>query len=419
MKIIREGKEFELTAEELLAAYQEQEAIWDRSNIVQNMEWYLSSFEQMALSENESFIASATSKLRENEDNGLSYDDALRFAFKEAKKEFSAELASFVDPDTFDFSDRKDVETAIYNLLGNAEIDNSRELDVSSPYYQNAMELLEVYCSLEFRDLYEALDGSGRDLVFRDGEKFDYTLFYYNPDSASLGQFVQCPFSAEQVRLLRGNPNYMDVLAENTQYLSDVNTITFFDTVFHLIGAKEQGRFLGNSVHAACTRILTEDLGLLPQPDMFYSIKEASTGLYVTGKDENPLGWEEDKCLYRDKAEAERVMEHLNSRSDLYFVLRAEELAPARLVAYDIDWDVDEESEIDFLPEEIQLPAGMVNDEEISDYLSDVTGYCHRSFSLRESTRSSLADQIQSASNRAAISDCFKKSPEKGVPERG
>lgn len=188
MKIIREGKEFELTADELLAAYQEQEAIWDRDNIIQNMEFYLSAFEHIALSENESFIASAAAKLRENEDNGLSYDDALRFAFKEAKKEFSAELASFVDPDTFDFSDRK---------------------------------------------------------------------------------------------------------------------------------------------------------------------------------------------------------------------------------------DVDEESEKDFLPEEIQLPSGMVNDEEISDYLSDVTGYCHRSFSLRESTRSSLADQIQSAANRAATSGSSNKSHEKGVTERG
>lgn len=45
-----------------------------------------------------------------------------------------------------------------------------------------------------------------------------------------------------------------------------------------------------------------------------------------------------------------------------------------------IEWDVDfDESE---LPTEIDIPDGMEDEDEISDYLSDVTGWCHRGFCL-------------------------------------
>lgn len=48
--------------------------------------------------------------------------------------------------------------------------------------------------------------------------------------------------------------------------------------------------------------------------------------------------------------------------------------------AYNIKWDTDGE-EVN-LPNEIEIPEGMTDEEEISDYLSDVTGFCHEGFSL-------------------------------------
>lgn len=42
--------------------------------------------------------------------------------------------------------------------------------------------------------------------------------------------------------------------------------------------------------------------------------------------------------------------------------------------AYNIVWDTDHEDII--LPEEIEIPEGMIDEDEISDYLSDVTGFC-------------------------------------------
>lgn len=50
-------------------------------------------------------------------------------------------------------------------------------------------------------------------------------------------------------------------------------------------------------------------------------------------------------------------------------------------------YDVDSE-EKQFLPNEIEIPAemidenGEVDEDVISDYISDVTGYCHFGFSI-------------------------------------
>lgn len=54
--------------------------------------------------------------------------------------------------------------------------------------------------------------------------------------------------------------------------------------------------------------------------------------------------------------------------------------------AINIKWDIDtdEYDENLGLPTEIEIPAGMTDEEEISDYLSDETGFCHCGFELVE-----------------------------------
>lgn len=48
--------------------------------------------------------------------------------------------------------------------------------------------------------------------------------------------------------------------------------------------------------------------------------------------------------------------------------------------AINIKWDTDGENVK--LPNEIELPFGMVDEDEISDYISDETGFCHYGFEL-------------------------------------
>ena len=56
----------------------------------------------------------------------------------------------------------------------------------------------------------------------------------------------------------------------------------------------------------------------------------------------------------------------------------------SRLIAINIQWDVDNEEDLDSLPQRVILPEEMTDDDEISDYLTDLTGFCHRGFSLVE-----------------------------------
>lgn len=57
--------------------------------------------------------------------------------------------------------------------------------------------------------------------------------------------------------------------------------------------------------------------------------------------------------------------------------------------ATNIKWDIDYDDDNDDLPKEIEIPSEILKnhdeddyDEVISDYISDVTGYCHCGFEL-------------------------------------
>lgn len=60
--------------------------------------------------------------------------------------------------------------------------------------------------------------------------------------------------------------------------------------------------------------------------------------------------------------------------------------------AINIEWDVTDGAEdmtqeeineiLESLPTEIDIPEGMTDEDEISDYLSDETGFCHLGFEL-------------------------------------
>ncbi len=55
--------------------------------------------------------------------------------------------------------------------------------------------------------------------------------------------------------------------------------------------------------------------------------------------------------------------------------------------AINIEWDIDpNESECGFvllLPDEISIPEDITGMEGISDYISNITGFCHKGFKLK------------------------------------
>lgn len=53
--------------------------------------------------------------------------------------------------------------------------------------------------------------------------------------------------------------------------------------------------------------------------------------------------------------------------------------------AVNIQWDIDPEDDDGVeLPNEITIPNDIEDEETISDYISDVTGFCHKGFELEE-----------------------------------
>lgn len=50
--------------------------------------------------------------------------------------------------------------------------------------------------------------------------------------------------------------------------------------------------------------------------------------------------------------------------------------------AINIIWDVDFEEDLENLPTEIDIPNGMTDEEEVSDYITDEIGFCHKGFEL-------------------------------------
>lgn len=50
--------------------------------------------------------------------------------------------------------------------------------------------------------------------------------------------------------------------------------------------------------------------------------------------------------------------------------------------AININWDVDNAHHLETLPTEVIIPLGMEDEDEISDYLSDITGFCHKGYNL-------------------------------------
>ena len=51
--------------------------------------------------------------------------------------------------------------------------------------------------------------------------------------------------------------------------------------------------------------------------------------------------------------------------------------------ATNIKWDIDYDCNGD-LPTEVEIPKGMTDEDEISDWLSDEYGYCHEGFYLED-----------------------------------
>lgn len=100
-------------------------------------------------------------------------------------------------------------------------------------------------------------------------------------------------------------------------------------------------------------------------------------GRYVIGESIEDLS--KEGCVIRDTP-VFALLDELERRG---VYLKNETSTKPALVAYDIMWDTDGDKDVfDKLPRKIEVPEEMVDDEEISDYVSDKNGFCHSGFRL-------------------------------------
>ena len=82
-------------------------------------------------------------------------------------------------------------------------------------------------------------------IVVSDGPN-SHNIYYFNADSNAGGQIVQCPFDDEMARRILAGEDWIEVVADRTQYLSNINTLYFFDTVADIMQSYFDSSYIGN-----------------------------------------------------------------------------------------------------------------------------------------------------------------------------
>jgi hypothetical protein len=80
--------------------------------------------------------------------------------------------------------------------------------------------------------------------LYYDGNFF--TLYYFNPDSNCGGQIVECTFDDDMAKRILDGESLMNILAERDEYLYDINTVSFFNTLRTLSDSSFDEKFIGN-----------------------------------------------------------------------------------------------------------------------------------------------------------------------------
>lgn len=143
----------------------------------------------------------------------------------------------------------KSKEDIIYGFLNNDFLLEGYCYNPKSWEYVREMCSASRNTRKEFPDLHEVIFGLGSsdtDFVFSKGSDNHY-LYYFNPNSNAGGQIVVCPFDDEMAKRVIDGEDFIEVAAEVTQYLADINHVSFFDTITELINYSKEGKFIGKS----------------------------------------------------------------------------------------------------------------------------------------------------------------------------
>lgn len=165
-----------------------------------------------------------------------------------------------------------------------------------------------------------------------------------------------------------------------------------------------------------------------------YASAEHIVGYYLCNYEDSALSAWKNNLSYaieRWKNETDTDKEVTAILTGLFPELSSEKEHQIRLKAVGIEWDVTDGAEdmtqeeineiLETLPTEIEIPNGMTDEDEISDYISNETGFCHYGFHLISvdvselNKKASLSEKIQDAENRLCSQEETPETKEKEV----
>lgn len=137
---------------------------------------------------------------------------------------------------------------------------------------------------------------------------------------------------------------------------------------------------------------------ILPPRYCNFRIPGTSIGITGNADEDNPIPFvpvevemrKKEHWFYKIHFEVQDPdMRQYTASEDFYFSDFVSMLVSGHLkffqrqTAYNIDWDVDEYTDLEYLPEEIEIPGNITDPEEISDLITELTGFCHKGFQLK------------------------------------
>lgn len=175
-----------------------------------------------------------------------------------------------------------------------------------------------------------------------------------------------------------------------------------FDIQRYVVWGEKQ---IKKSIELADGRILTAEIHFRDARDGYkYIGNEACISLAIWTRCENSdmmksegmgyhevLGAVQPKKSYADLVKLSAVMDepkimemmnaHMNALNN---PLQLKHRMKRNRKATHIQWDVDDLEDLELLPTEIDIPDDMTDMEEISDYITDQTGFCHKGFIVED-----------------------------------
>lgn len=306
-----------------------------------------------------------------------SIDVQIVHSINSENKEYPADK-NYTITASFDIEgDKNDILREVEKKIGHMNVDNIKiHSDKKNSFNENIL-ICGLHGDRRFCDEYAMLSINGEEKSINDIYR-DALSYKRDENGVLMISGFECPYTGDQFRDRQDALNFYRGL-----------WIDYFEQNPELIDyAKEFDGMIGDAL---------PENGTLGSADIlaaYVANKERYIAVNCASKwYKNKIRKCQNESLEDKIQGAKKMKQHKMTSSD-----KVVEKKNKVRKAVNIQWDVDEKEDLESLPSEMTIPDGM-DEENISDYLSDETGFCHFGYELVEESKS-LDDVIKNCENK-------------------